>query len=89
MRLCDVNVLSAQMACYAGPGSYVDGKRPHAARAGFRLPIMLHGRRVDVGLGNARLVSIADARRAAAGTRAVACTGGDPRKGQDDLVRGS
>ncbi|MCY3838104.1 MAG: integrase arm-type DNA-binding domain-containing protein, partial [Gammaproteobacteria bacterium] len=42
--------------------------------------IMVHGRRVDIGLGNAELVSLADARRAAADNRAVARTGGDPRR---------
>ncbi len=39
---------------------------------------MVHGRRIDIGLGNAQLVSLIDARRIAADNRAVARTGGAP-----------
>ena len=42
--------------------------------------LMVHGRRVDIGLGSAELVSLADARRTAAENRAVARTGSDPRR---------
>ena len=79
------NALSAQMVRHAGPGSYVDGNglmlrvRDSGSRSWVQR-IMVHGRRVDIGLGNAELVSLADARRAAADNRAVARTGGDPRK---------
>ncbi len=79
------NALSARMVRHAGPGSYVDGNglmlrvRDSGSRSWVQR-IMVHGRRVDIGLGNAELVSLADARRMAADNRAVARTGGDPRK---------
>ena len=41
---------------------------------------MIHGRRVDLGLGSANLVKFADAREVAADNRAIARTGGDPRR---------
>ena len=41
---------------------------------------MVHGRRVDIGLGSAELVSLAEARCIAADNRAVARAGGDPRR---------
>ena len=68
-----------------GPGSYVDGTglmlrvRDIGSRSRVQR-IMVHGRRVDIGLGNAELVSLADARRIAADNRAVARTGGNPRR---------
>ena len=79
------NALSAQMVRHAGPGSYVDGNglmlrvRDSGSRSWVQR-IMVHGRRIDIGLGNAELVSLADARRIAADNRAVARTGGDPRR---------
>ena len=79
------NALSARMVRHAGPGSYVDGNglmlrvRDGGSRTWVQR-IMVHGRRVDIGLGSAELVSLADARRIAADNRAVARTGGDPRK---------
>ena len=79
------NALSAQMVRHAGPGSYVDGNglmlrvRDSGSRSWVQR-IMVHGRRVDIGLGNSELVSLADARRTAADNRAVARTGGDPRR---------
>ena len=42
--------------------------------------LTIHGCRVDLGLGSAELVSLADARQAAADNRAIARTGGDPRR---------
>ena len=42
--------------------------------------IMVHGRRVDIDFGNAERVRLAEARRFAAGNRAVARTDGDPRR---------
>ena len=79
------NALSARMVRHAGPGSYVDGNglmlrvRDSGSRSWVQR-IMVHGRRVDIGLGNAELVSLAEARRTAAHNRAVARTGGDPRR---------
>ena len=79
------NALSARMVRHARPGSYVDGNglmlrvRDSGSRSWVQR-IMVHGRRVDIGLGNAELVSLADARRIAADNRAVARTGGDPRR---------
>ena len=79
------NALSAQMVRHAGPGSYVDGNglmlrvRDSGSRSWVQR-LMVHGRRIDIGLGNAELVSLAGARRVAADNRAVARTGGDPRR---------
>ena len=79
------NALSARMVQHAAPGSYVDGNglmlrvRASGARSWVQR-LMVHGRRVDIGLGSADLVSLADARRVAADNRAVARTGGDPRR---------
>ena len=42
--------------------------------------LTIHGRRVDLGLGSADLVTLANARRTAADNRAIARTGGDPRR---------
>ena len=76
------NALFAQMVRHAGPGSYVDGNglmlrvRDSGSRSCVQR-LMVHGRRVDIGLGNAELVSLADARRTAV---AEARTGGDPRR---------
>ena len=79
------NALSAQQVRHAGPGSHVDGNglmlrvRDSGSRSWVQR-LMVHGRRVDIGLGSADLVSLADARRIAADNRAVARTGGDPRR---------
>ena len=79
------NALSARMVRHAGPGSYVDGNglmlrvRDSGSRSWVQR-LMVRGRRIDIGLGNAELVSLADARRVAADNRAVARTGGDPRR---------
>ena len=79
------NALSARMVRHAGPGSHVDGNglmlrvRAGGARSWVQR-LMVHGRRVDIGLGSADLVSLAEARRVAADNRAVARTGGDPRR---------
>ena len=54
------NALSARMVRHAGPGSYVDGNglmlrvRDSGSRSWVQR-IMVHGRRVDIGLGNAEL----------------------------------
>ena len=79
------NALSAQQVRHAGPGSHVDGNglmlrvRDSGSRSWVQR-LMVHGRRIDIGLGSAELVSLADARRIAADNRAVARTGGDPRR---------
>ena len=83
-RLCR-NALTAAMVRNAGPGSYVDGNglmlrvRKSGSRQWIQR-ITIHGRRVDLGLGGAELVKLADARRVAADNRAIARTGGDPRR---------
>ena len=79
------NALSARMVRHAPPGSHVDGNglmlrvRARGTRSWVQR-LMVHGRRVDIGLGSADLVSLAEARRIAADNRAVARTGGDPRR---------
>ena len=83
-RLCR-NALSAAKVRSAGPGSYVDGNglMLRVTARGTRQWIQrltIHGRRVDLGLGSADLVPLAHARRTAADNRAVARTGGDPRR---------
>ena len=79
------NALSAAMVRSAGPGNYVDGNglMLRVRKSGTRQWIQrltIHGRRVDLGLGSADLVKLADARRLAADNRAIARTGGDPRR---------
>ncbi|MDE0450804.1 MAG: integrase arm-type DNA-binding domain-containing protein [Gammaproteobacteria bacterium] len=83
-RLCR-NALSAAMVRNAAPGSYVDGNglMLRVTKRGTRQWIQrltIHGRRVDLGLGSAELVRLSDARRTAADNRAIARTGGDPRR---------
>ena len=83
-RLCR-NALSAATVRNAGPGSYVDGNglmlrvKARGTRQWVQR-LTIHGRRVDLGLGSADLVSLAAARRTAADNRAIARTGGDPRR---------
>jgi integrase len=66
-----------------GPGRYADGDGlyliidPSGARR-WLLRIVVHGRRRDIGLGGAQLVSLAEAREKAAAYRKVARDGGDP-----------
>ncbi len=79
------NALSAAMVRSAGPGNYVDGNglMRRVRKSGTRQWIqrlVIHGRRVDLGLGSADLVRLADARKVAADNRAIARTGGDPRR---------
>ena len=79
------NALSAAMVRTAGPGNYVDGNglMLRVRKSGSRQWIqrlMIHGRRVDLGLGSADLVKLADARKVAADNRAIARTCGDPRR---------
>ena len=79
------NALSAASVRAAGPGNYVDGNglMLRVRKSGTRQWIQrltIHGRRVDLGLGSADLVKLADARKVAADNRAIARTGGDPRR---------
>ena len=79
------NALSAAMVRSAGPGNYVDGNglMLRVRKSGSRQWVQrltIHGRRVDLGLGSAELVKLADARKVAADNRAIARTGGDPRR---------
>ena len=79
------NALSVAMVRSAGPGNYVDGNglMLRVRKSGSRQWIQrltIHGRRVDLGLGSAELVKLVDARKAAADNRAIARTGGDPRR---------
>ena len=65
--------------------NYVDGNglMLRVRKSGTRQWIqrlMIHGRRVDLGLGSADLVRLADARKVAADNRAIARTGSDPRR---------
>ena len=75
----------AQVRAASKPGILVDGNglmlRIQTSRAkSWVQRIVIHGKRRDIGLGSADLVSLADAREAAARNRAVARNGGDPRR---------
>jgi integrase len=67
----------------ADPGRHSDGNGlylevdPSGARR-WTLRTVVHGRRRDIGLGSAALVSLADARESAQRLRAIARAGGDP-----------
>lgn len=86
------NALSARMVRQADPGSHVDGNglmlrvRASGTRSWVQR-LIVHGRRVGIGLGSTDLVPLAEARRAAADNRAVARTGGDPRRARTNHVR--
>ena len=79
------NALTAAKVRNAGPGEYADGNglalRVSASGArSWVQRLRVHGRAANLGLGSATLVTLADARRIAADNRAIARTGGDPRK---------
>ena len=65
------------------PGRYADGNglylivEPSGAKR-WMLRTMIRGRRRDIGLGGAQLVSLADAREKAINLRRIARAGGDP-----------
>ena len=65
------------------PGRYADGNglylivEPSGAKR-WMLRIMVQGRRRDIGLGGAQIVSLAEAREQAHNLRKIARTGGDP-----------
>ncbi|WP_075221170.1 tyrosine-type recombinase/integrase [Acuticoccus yangtzensis] len=75
--------LTAAHVRRAGPGRHSDGNGlylevdPSGARR-WTLRTVVHGRRRDIGLGSASIVSLADARTAAQHLRAVARSGGNP-----------
>ncbi len=76
------------------PGRYADGNGLylHVSETGARWWIWrgtVHGRRRDVGMGSARLVSLADAREIARSWRRIARAGGDPAAERDKSKRKS
>ena len=80
------NALTAARARAASePGVLVDGNglmlriQRNGAKSWVQR-IIIHGKRRDIGLGAASLVSLSDARETAARNRAVARNGGDPRR---------
>src|SRR5262245_61253119 len=83
-------ILTAIAAAKNGPGRHADGAglylevdppRHPGERAGARrwlLRTVVHGRRRDIGLGSASIVTLAEAREEAAKFRKTARAGGDP-----------
>ena len=75
----------AQVRCATKPGILVDGnglmlRVQNSGAKSWVQRIIIHGKRRDIGLGSAHLVSLADARETAARNRAIARNGGDPRR---------
>ena len=75
----------AQVRCARKPGILVDGnglmlRIQKSGAKSWVQRIIVHGKRRDIGLGAADLVSLADARETAARNRAIARNGGDPRR---------
>ena len=75
----------AQVRAARKPGILVDGnglmlRIQSAGAKSWVQRIVIHGKRRDIGLGAADLVSLAEAREAAARNRAIARNGGDPRR---------
>lgn len=75
----------AQVRCASKPGTLVDGnglmlRIQSSGAKSWVQRIIIHGKRRDIGLGSAHLVSLADARETAARNRAIARNGGDPRR---------
>ena len=75
----------AQVRCASKPGILVDGnglmlRIQKSGAKSWVQRIIIHGKRRDIGLGAADLVSLADARETAARNRAIARNGGDPRR---------
>ena len=75
----------AQVRSASKPGILVDGNglmlriQTSGAKSWVQR-LVVHGKRRDIGLGAVDLVSLADAREAAARNRAIARNGGDPRR---------
>ncbi len=75
----------AQVRCASKPGILVDGnglmlRIQKSGAKSWVQRIIIHGKRRDIGLGAADLVSLADARETAARNRAIARNGADPRR---------
>ena len=75
----------AQVRAASKPGILVDGnglmlRIQNSGAKSWVQRIIVHGKRRDIGLGAADLVSLADARETAARNRAIARNGGDPRR---------
>ena len=75
----------AQVRAASKPGILVDGnglmlRIQKSGAKSWVQRIIIHGKRRDIGLGAADLVSLADARETAARNRAIARNGGDPRR---------
>ena len=66
-----------------GHGLYLQVDRSGARRWGQR--IVMHGKRVDLGLGGYPLVSLTEAREKALENRRIARSGGDPRTEKRDV----
>jgi integrase len=73
------------------PGKYFDGNglyllvKPNGARSWVQR-IVIRGKRREMGLGSASLVSLAEAREAALQNRKVARTGGDPIQAKQEAL---
>ena len=84
-RLVRNALTAAGVRAASEPGVLVDGNglMLRVQRSGAKSwvqRIIIHGKRRDIGLGAANLVSLADARETAARYRAIARNGGDPRR---------
>ena len=74
------------------PGRYADGQGLylHVSETGARWWLwrgMVHGRRREIGMGSARLVTLAEARETARTWRRIARAGGDPKAERDKGLR--
>ena len=83
--------LNARSLSRLKPGRHSDGNglMLHVRRSGSRSwvqRIMVQGRRVDLCIGSASLISLADARVKAAENRRIARVGADPRTASSRLV---
>ena len=84
-RLVRNALTAARIRAASEPGVLVDGNglMLRVQRSGAKSwvqRIVIHGKRRDIGLGAASLVSLANARETAARNRAIARNGGDPRR---------
>jgi integrase len=79
----DKSLTAVRVRAISEPGRYADGNslylvvEPSGAKR-WILRTVVHGRRRDIGLGGARLVSLAEARDLAVTYRRIARDGGDP-----------
>lgn len=87
-----VDRLTARTVANAKPGRHADGNGLHLVvdSTGARrwlLRLVVGNRRIDLGLGGAAYVSLADARAEARRLRAIARAGGDPKAARDAAKR--